>query len=49
VSPELGTADLPDARRARRHARRYETFRRARSVLPPVWDALSGPGAETED
>lgn len=49
VSPELGTADLPDARRARRHARRYETFRQARSVLPPVWDALSGPGAGAED
>lgn len=43
VSGELGTADAPDAARVQHHAPRYEAYRAARMMLPPVWSALVRP------
>lgn len=48
VSAELGTADTPDAARVRDHASRYEAYRAARMMLPPVWSALARSDTDEE-
>lgn len=48
VSPRLGPPDAPDPARAAHHARRFETYRTARGLLPPVWTALA-TGASGSD
>jgi erythritol kinase (D-erythritol 1-phosphate-forming) len=43
VSPHLGPAETPDPAATATRAARFETYRMARSALPPVWAALAAP------